>query len=113
MDFLYALFAPPHELMHVLALRLIGRQPKEVGKRHVDIPEDLTTPQYVFVAGLPAGVFWGLAILGLLMILNAPNIPGLIVGWVLLLVGGIGGYSTIADLALIYQRLMEDQDRDA
>jgi hypothetical protein len=112
MDFLYNLFAPPHELLHILALRLIGRNPKAVARRHVDIPEDLTTPQYVFVAGLPAFVFWTLGGIGLVVLLNAPNVPALVLGWMLMLVGGLGGFGTIGDLQLIYQRIMNDTDQD-
>ncbi len=110
MDFLIRLFGPPHELLHVLALRLIGRQPKSVGKTHVDIPEDLAVGQYVFVAGLPALVFWGIGAVGLIILFDPPNIPALVLGFVLVLVGGLGGFGTLGDLQLIYERLMEDNE---
>jgi hypothetical protein len=112
MDFLYQIFGPPHEMLHVLALRLIGREPKAVAKRHVDIPDDLTLPQYVFVAGLPAFVFWNIGTIGLVVLINAPNLPALAAGWVLTLVGGLGGLGTLGDLHLIYKRLTDDKHQD-
>lgn len=111
MEFLTQLFGPPHEMLHVIALRLIGRKAISTSRTHVDIPDDLTVGQYVFVAGLPAIVFWGLAIVGVLLLVFAPNIPALMLGFVLLLVGGLGGAGTLGDLALIYERLNEPDDQ--
>ena len=68
------IFGPPHELLHVLAL-LIGRRPTAISWTHVDIPDDLTTRQYVFVAGLPALVFWSATALALLVYHTPPTRP--------------------------------------
>jgi hypothetical protein len=111
MDFLTRVFGPPHESLHVLALYLIGQRPKSASKTHVDIPDDLTLPQYVFVAGLPAFVFWNMAIAGIIILVNAPNLAGAALGWVLLTVGGMAGFGTIGDLQLIYMRIQEDQNK--
>jgi hypothetical protein len=111
MEFLIRIFGPPHESLHVLALRLIGRQPKSKTNTYVDIPDDLTTGQYVFVAGLPAFVFWNMAIIGLLTLVNAPNLPALALGMLLLLVGGLAGFGTLGDLQLIAARITEDQNK--
>lgn len=107
MDYLYRIFGPPHEALHVLALWLIGRRALKVTTRHVDIPDDLTTGQYVFVAGLPALVFWGVALVGLLMLATAPDLLRAAVGMGLLLVGGLAGFGTLGDIALIVSRLGE------
>ena len=111
MDFLNRVFGPPHESLHVLALYLIGRRPKSVGKTHVDIPDDLALPQYIFVAGLPAFVFWNMAIFGIIVLVNATNLAAGILGWLLLTVGGMAGFGTLGDLQLIYIRIQEDQKR--
>src|SRR5262249_215833 len=108
MNFLTRIFGPPHESLHVLALSLIGRQPKSVGQTHVDIPDDLTTGQYVFVAGLPALVFWLMAVAGIIILVDAANLAALALGWVLLLVGGLAGLGTLGDLQLILTRILED-----
>jgi hypothetical protein len=109
MDFLTQVFGPPHELLHVLALRLIGRKAVSMTRTHVDIPDDLSTWEYVFVAGLPALVFWSMGMVGALLLVFAPNIPALLLGLLLLLIGGLGGAGTLGDLQLIYERLMEDE----
>jgi hypothetical protein len=111
MDFLIRFFGPPHESLHVLALLFIGQRPKSTTSTYVDIPEDLTTGQYVFVAGLPAFVFWNMAIVGIILLVNAPNFPGLALGFVLLLVGGLAGFGTLGDIQLIYDRIMRDQNK--
>jgi hypothetical protein len=111
MDFLTRIFGPPHESLHVLALYLIGRRPDSVGQTHVDIPDDLTTGQYVFVAGLPALVFWLMAVAGIMILVNAPNLPALVLGWLLLMVGGLAGFGTLGDLQLIAERIAEDQNQ--
>jgi len=111
MDFLIRIFGPPHESLHVLALYLIGRRPESKSSTYVDIPDDLTTGQYVFVAGLPAFVFWNMAIVGLLILVNAPNLAAIALGMILLLVGGLAGFGTLGDLQLIAERIIEDQNR--
>jgi len=110
MDFLIRIFGPPHESLHILALYLIGQRPKSTTRTYVDIPDDLSTGQYVFVAGLPAFVFWNMAIAGLIILINAPNLAGLGLGFVLLLVGGLAGFGTLGDLQLIYERIVRDQN---
>lgn len=111
MDFLNRFFGPPHESLHVLALYLIGRRPKSVGQTHVDIPDDLPLPQYVFVAGLPAFIFWNMAVAGIIILVNAPNVAAIVLGWLLLSVGGMAGFGTLGDLQLIYMRIQEDQNK--
>jgi hypothetical protein len=110
MDFLIRVFGPPHESLHVLALYMIGRRPKSTTRTYVDIPDDLTTGQYVFVAGLPAFVFWNMAIAGIIILVNAPNLPALALGFLLLLVGGLAGFGTLGDIQLIYDRIIRDQN---
>ncbi len=108
MEWLYRIFGPPHELLHVLALILIGRKPVAVTMRHVDIPDDLTTAQYVFVAGLPALVFWGIAVIGLLMLMRGPEFGDWLMGFVVLSLGMLTGFGTLTDLQRIVARLSED-----
>ena len=102
-------FGPPHELLHVLALLLIGRRPTAISWTHVDIPDDLTTRQYIFVAGLPALVFWSAAALALLAAINAPDAGRLVLALAATLVLGIAAYGTLGDLHLILMRLEEVQ----
>jgi hypothetical protein len=109
MDFLYRVFGPPHELLHVLALLLIGRRPLQMSWRHVDIPDDLSISQYVFVAGLPAAVFWGVALSGLVLLAQSLSVDGVMLGMFLMLVGGLAGLGTLGDLQLIIARLQEGE----
>ena len=105
MDILYRIFGPPHELLHVLALFLIGKRPKSIGYRHVDIPHDLSTREYVFVAGLPALVFWGIAIITALEMVNASSLGEGIILFVVFSVASLAGLGTLGDLVLIARRL--------
>lgn len=105
MESLYRLFGPPHEALHVLALWLIGRRPRAVSFRHVDIPDDLSTRQYVFVAGLPALVFWSLAGIGALRLATAADLGGLLLGFAVMSLGALAGLGTYGDLRLIWRRL--------
>lgn|GEM_PF-575843 len=101
------IFGWPHELLHALALLLIGRRPVGIAQTHIDIPDDLTTAQFVFVAGLPALVFWGIAAVAALALLNAPSI---LHGVLWLLIGGVAAlaaFGTVGDLTLIAARLIE------
>jgi hypothetical protein len=109
MTFLYRIFGWPHELLHVLALWLIGRRALAVTPRHVDIPDDLTDGQYVFVAGLPALVFWGFAVVCLQALLNAPNLAQGILWFTLMSVASLAGFGTIGDMLLIIERLSENR----
>lgn len=103
------IFGPPHEALHLLALWLIGRRALAVSWTHVDIPDDLTTRQYVFVAGLPALVFWSAAALALLAAINAPDAGRLLLALAGAFVFGLAAYGTLGDLHLILLRLMEDR----
>ncbi|MBZ0295588.1 MAG: metalloprotease family protein [Anaerolineae bacterium] len=109
MQVLVQLFGWPHELLHVLALRLIGRKPLAVSQVHVVIPDDLSTKQYIFVAGLPALIFWiGMAV-SVLLLLNAPDLIQAVLGVVLTVIFSLAALSTIGDLHLILVRLLEEQ----
>lgn len=103
------IFGPPHEALHVLALWLVGRRALSISWTHVDIPDDLTTPQYIFVAGLPALVFWSAAALALLAALNAADLGRLLLALAATLVFGLAAYGTLGDIHLILLRLMGDQ----
>ena len=105
MEILYRIFGPPHELLHVLALFLIGRRPKSVGYKHVDIPDDLSTGAYIFVAGLPALVFWGLALLSGVKLATAGRIGEMILSFVVFSIAVLAGLGTLGDIQLIIRRL--------
>jgi hypothetical protein len=110
MELLYRIFGPPHEALHVLALWLIGKRAVSATRRHVDIPDDLSTGQYVFVAGLPALVFWSLAAVGITGLTGAQNLLQVIAAFLLTMVAVGGGLGTLGDIQLIILRLMEDQN---
>lgn len=102
------LYGWPHERLHWLALRLLGRRAQAVTATHVDIPADLGRTAFVFVAGLPALVFWPLTGLGAQRLLTAQD-PGALLFWLLftaLLLPAAAG--TFGDLALIALRLRRD-----
>jgi hypothetical protein len=109
METLIRLYGPLHEFLHVLALWLIGRRAVTWTNRYVDLPPDLTTGQYLFVAGLPALVFWGVAGGGLLLLLGALDLGRLALGLGLLLVGGLGGFGTLGDLQRIWARVRGEE----
>lgn len=102
-------FGWPHELLHVLALLLIGRRPESITHTHVDIPNDLSTPQYVFVAGLPALVFGGGALIGLMMFLDAPDIGQAVIRLVITGILAIAALGTMGDIALIIERVTAEK----
>jgi hypothetical protein len=108
MNPLVRIFGWPHELLHVLALLLIGRRPKALTQTHVDIPDDLSTGQYVFVAGLPALVFWPIAVLCIQGVFNAQGIVALVVWVFLSVIATLAAIGTLGDLYLIVMRLMEE-----
>ncbi|MCY4022204.1 MAG: hypothetical protein OXF32_02020 [Anaerolineaceae bacterium] len=99
------LYGWPHEMLHLLALRLVGRRAQGVTHEHVDIPADLGRGQFVFVAGLPALVFWPLGAFGLQQLLAAQDLVSALF-WMLygalLFPAAVG---TLGDLALIVMRL--------
>jgi hypothetical protein len=99
----------PHELLHALALLLIGKRALRITRRHVDIPDDLTLRQYLFVAGFPALVFFGGAALAVLGLLNAHTWGQAVLALVMLVLGGLGAASTAGDLQLIALRLQQEE----
>ena len=110
MNILLRIFGWPHELLHVLALRLIGRRPHRIQQTHVDIPDDLSTGQFVFVAGLPALVFGLGAVVGLQLLLAARDI-GQVILWLLITVFftfGLAG--CVGDLMLILARVLAPKE---
>jgi hypothetical protein len=110
MELLYRIFGPPHEALHVLALWLIGRRAVAATRRHVDIPDDLSTGQYVFVAGLPALVFWSLTAIGIIGLTSSQSILQVVAAFLLTTVGVGAGLGTLGDIQLIIMRLMEEQN---
>jgi hypothetical protein len=107
METLIRIFGPPHEALHVLALWLIGRRAVAYTRTFVDIPDDLTTGQYVFVAGLPALVFWTAAAFGAIGLIQARNLLQLGVSFVVMMVATLAGFGTFGDIMLIIARLTE------
>lgn len=107
MIWIYRIFGPPHELLHLLALRLIGRRAVAFTWTHVDIPDDLSVREYVFVAGLPALVFWFAAASGAVRLVNAHSLGDVLLGIALLMIFTLAGLGTMGDIQLILMRLME------
>lgn len=108
MAWLLRIFGPPHEALHWLALRLIGRRPARVSGCHIDLPPDLTTRQYVFVAGLPALVFLLIGALGLLGVILSATAAQAALGLLVAGFGMIGLASAAGDLQLIAERLASE-----
>lgn len=110
MNTLLQIFGPSHEALHLLALLMIGRRAVRFSRQHVDIPDDLTTPQYVFVAGLPAITFILMMAFGVVGIALAQVWTQLALGLVAAVIGVIGIAGTIGDLQLIAARLAQGRD---
>jgi Putative zincin peptidase len=110
MIWIYRIFGPPHELLHLLALWLIGRRATGFSWTHVDIPPDLTRRQYVFVAGLPALVFWGAAGISVISFFNSHSVGAAGIAFILFMVATFAGLGTMGDIQLIIARLMEPDD---
>lgn len=108
MNALIRLFGVPHEGLHLLALVLIGRRARRWTPTHVDLPDDLSTRQYVFVAGLPALVFGGLALMGMLGLLEAQSPTQALLALIAIVGGGLGFAGTLGDLSLIARRIAAD-----
>ena len=108
MQQLQKIYGAPHELLHLLALLLIGRRAVKFAQDHVIVPNDLTTGQYVFVAALPAIVFFTCTAIGVLVLLNAqtPGQAGIGVG--VILAAGFGAAGTFGDLQLIWLKLSQN-----
>ncbi|MDZ4763051.1 MAG: metalloprotease family protein [Chloroflexota bacterium] len=109
MNFLIRLYGVPHEALHVVALWLIGRRALRATRTHVDIPDDLTTRQYVFVAGLPALFFGGIALVALIGVLNAATLGQTALGMIGVTLAGLGFAGTMGDIQLIMARLMDEE----
>lgn len=111
MKLIERLYAFPHEGLHVLALWLIGRKPERIGRMHVDIPHGLPKWQYIFVAGLPSGVFliiWAVGIIGLL---RAGDFLQIALALLASLFGAFGVAGGMGDLQLIWLRFISiDKD---
>lgn len=105
MHVLLRLFGPPHEWLHVLALWLVGRRPTRVTVTHVDIPDTLTTRQYVFVAGFPALVFGLGALLAVAGMVNAATLEQAALALAGTLVFGLALAGTVNDIEQIILRL--------
>ncbi|MBW4437224.1 MAG: DUF3267 domain-containing protein [Pleurocapsa minor GSE-CHR-MK-17-07R] len=99
----------PHELLHVLALLLIRRRPTGIGLKHVDVPDDLSTRQYIFVAAFPTLAFLLLAAVGLVLLMNAASVLTALAGIVLVLLGMLGMAGGVGDVQLIQLRLARDR----
>lgn len=110
MHFLIRVFGPPHELLHVLALLLVGRRPERVTRSHVDIPDNLTTRQYIFVAAFPALVFGGGALLGVAGLLNATTLAQVGLALLVVVVCGLAAAGTVNDIELILLRLQQTRN---
>ena len=108
MSLLLRIFGPPHEALHLLALLLLGRRAVRFTFRHVDIPDDLSTGQYVFVAGLPAAVFILLMALGVVGLVLAQVWTQAVLGIIAALFGVFGAAGTLGDLQLITARLAKE-----
>lgn len=112
MNTLLRIFGPPHEALHVLALLLIGRRAVKFTFRHVDIPTDLTTRQYVFVAGFPALVFCVISGLGVIGVVLAHTWVQTISGFAAALLGTLAFAGTMGDLQLISARLAQEWEKN-
>ena len=107
MEQLQKIYGAPHELLHVLALMLIGRRAVKFAQDHVIVPSDLTTAQYVFVAALPAIVFFGCMAAGMLFLLHASTPGQAGIGVAVILAAGFGAAGTFGDLQLIWLKLSQ------
>ena len=107
MEQLKKIYGTPHELLHVLALRLIGRRAIKLAQDHVVVPGDLSDGEYVFVAGLPALVFMICLAVGVLLLTRAqtPNDAGMAVA--IIIAAGFAVAGTVGDLQLIWLRVMQ------
>lgn len=112
MNALLRVFGPPHEALHLLALLLIGRRAVQFTFRHVDIPADLSTRQYVFVAGFPALVFCIISGLGVIGLVLAHTWVQTGLGFAAALLGTLAFAGTMGDLQLIAARLMQEGEKN-
>src|SRR5262245_9801967 len=105
MDLLLRIFGWPHEALHVLALWIIGRRAVKMTRTYVDIPDDLSTPEYVFVAGLPALVFFvGLGV-SVQALFSASSLLQVVLWFSVSSLFGLAALGTLGDVLLIAQRL--------
>lgn len=101
------IIATPRELLHALALVLIGRRAGRMVNDHVVIPDDLSTAEFVFVAGLPALVAFGVlvAAVTLLFSTHTPREAGVATG--VIIAAGAVAIGTIGDVREIIRRLSQ------
>ncbi len=101
------IIATPHELLHALALVLIGRRVGRMVDDRVVIPDDLSTPEFVFVTGLPALVMLCVLVAAVILLFNArtPNEAGIATGVIIVAAAVAAG--TIGDLQLIVRKLAQ------
>lgn len=112
MRLLLRIYGPPHELLHLLALWLVGKRARRFTVTHVDLPDDLTTRQYVFVAAFPALIFGLCALLGVAGLLNAATTGQSVLALAAVLGGGFGLAGTVNDMEQIISRLQRaDNER--
>ncbi len=99
--------ATPHELLHALALVLIGRRAGRMVDDHVVIPADLTTLEFVFVTGLPALIMLGVLVAAVILLFRArtPNEAGIATG--IIIVAAAVASGTISDLQQIARKLSQ------
>lgn len=109
MDLLLRIFGWPHEALHVLALWIIGRRAVKMTRTYVDIPDDLSTPEYIFVAGLPAMVFFGGLGITAQALFSATNLLQAVMWFAVSSLFGLAALGTLGDILLIGQRLFEDR----
>ena len=100
-------YSTPHELLHVLALALIRRKPLKVATDHVVIPDDLTVGQYVFVAGLPALVFFGCLVFGAVGLIDAKTVNQAGIAAAVIIASAPAVAGTYGDLQLIMLKLAQ------
>lgn len=98
-----------HEGLHALALRLIGRRALGSGTAHIDIPADLTTAQFIFVAGLPALVFLVGMAAALLVVIHAPPLAAKLGGLIAAALFAFAASGALGDVQLILVRLLRER----
>ena len=110
MNTLLRLYGWPHELLHALALLLIGRRPRGIARQHIDLPLDLGRRQFIFVALFPTAVFVLLAALGLLALLSAGSLLQMALGALLSVAGMAGAAGGAGDWRAVERALASGRD---
>lgn len=110
MQWLLWLYGWPHEALHVIALWLLGKQPRHVTRTGVDLPPGLSRGQFTFVALMPGFIFLVLAAVGLNSLLNATTPAGWIIGILVTLVGMVGVAGAVGDIMAVQRRWNQPDD---